>query len=248
MSTSIEIAPDDRVLVLTGAGASADSGIPTFRDADGLWESHAVEEVASPGGFVRDPQLVWRFYSQRRAGVLAAEPNAGHRALAALEAKLSERMLLVTQNVDGLHGRAGSERMLEIHGNLLRTRCATCDRAPFEDHDIYEDEVPFCAVCAGAGSQGLLRPHIVWFGESLDPAHLNEVERFVSAGGSRLVFVAIGTSGAVYPAAALVDAASRVGGRTYLVNYEPADNTTRFDMFIQGRSAELLPTLFDVRV
>jgi NAD-dependent deacetylase len=247
MSARIVIEPDDRLLVLTGAGASADSGIPTFRDAAGLWRSHRVEDVASPEGFAADPQLVWRFYSERRAGVMKAEPNAGHRALAALEAKLGERFLLVTQNVDGLHARAGSERVIEIHGNLRKTRCASCDRPPFDDDDLYEETVPFCGQCDARGETGLLRPHIVWFGERLDPAHLSAIERFIVSAGARLVLVAIGTSGVVYPAAGLVDAARKVGGRTWLVNAEPADNAARFEHFVQGRSAELLPTLFDVR-
>ncbi len=242
----IPIERDARVLVLTGAGASADSGIPTFRDAAGLWESHRVEEVASPEGFRRDPRLVWRFYSQRRAGVLGALPNAGHHALAKLEAALGDRFLLVTQNVDGLHRRAGSERLIEIHGNLLETKCWSCDRPPFEDHDLYEDTLPMCGECDGRGDSGLLRPNIVWFGETLDPAHLDAIERFMNGPGP-LVFVAIGTSGVVYPAAGLVDAARRAGGRTWLVNAEAADNASRFESFIAGRSADVLPTLFDLR-
>lgn len=245
MREHIEIGPDDRVLVLTGAGASADSGIPTFRDADGLWESHPVEDVASPEGFERDPRLVWRFYSERRAGVLRAEPNAGHHALAELERALGERFLLVTQNVDALHARAGSERVIELHGNLLKTRCTVCDRAPFEDTDGYEDP-PFCGQCDARGVVALLRPHIVWFGELLDPAHLDRIERFMIAAGPRLVFVAVGTSGLVHPAAALVDAAARLGGRTWLVNAEPAANASQFRHFVRGRSAELLPDLFRV--
>lgn len=238
----IVIEADTRLLVLTGAGASADSGIPTFRDADGLWEKHRIEEVASPDAFRRDPRLVWRFYSQRRAGVLGAQPNAGHRALAELEAALGDRLLLVTQNVDGLHRRAGSERIIEIHGNLLETKCWSCDRPPFEDHALYEEALPTCDECG----TGLLRPNIVWFGEMLDPAHLQAIEHYMSLPGP-LIFVAIGTSGAVYPAAGLVDVARRVGGRTWLVNAEPADNASQFEHFICGRSADVLPNLFELR-
>src|SRR5690606_22585226 len=157
-------------------------------------------------GFARDPQLVWRFYSQRRAGVMKAEPNAGHRAIAALEAKLGDRFLLVTQNVDALHLRAGSERVIEIHGNLLKTRCTTCARAPFDDTELYEDGLPFCGECEARGTASLLRPHIVWFGEMLDAGHLRSIERFIGSAGRRLIFVAIGTSGVVYPAAGLVHA------------------------------------------
>ncbi|HKC12716.1 MAG TPA: Sir2 family NAD-dependent protein deacetylase, partial [Vicinamibacteria bacterium] len=153
------------LLVLTGAGVSAESGIPTFRAAGGLWESHPVEQVASPEGFAADPALVWRFYSERRRKARACEPNPGHRALVAMEERLGNRFLLATQNVDGLHGRAGSRRMVELHGNLFLSRCAACDRAPFPDEGAH-DSLPRCEVCG----TGLLRPHIVWFGEWLDPA------------------------------------------------------------------------------
>lgn len=246
MTERIRIDPDARVLVLTGAGASADSGIPTFRDAAGLWESHRVEDVASPEGFARDPRLVWRFYSQRRAGVMKAEPNAGHRAIAQLERQLGDRFLLVTQNVDGLHLRAGSERIIELHGNLLRTRCTECSRAPFEDHELYEERLPYCDECDSRGETAMLRPHIVWFGEMLDPTHLYAIERFMGSARERLVFVAVGTSGVVYPAAGLVDAARRVGGATWLVNADPADNASSFERFVQGKSAAVLPDLFEV--
>ncbi len=244
--TRILIEPDSRVLLLTGAGASADSGIPTIRDAAGLWESHRVEDVASPEGFARDPQLVWRFYSQRRAGVLRAEPNAGHHAIASLEEKLGDRVLLVTQNVDALHLRAGSERVIEIHGNLMKTRCTECAREPFEDTELYEGTIPFCGECEARGVTAMLRPHIVWFGEMLDPEHLRRIERFAGSAGRRLVFVAIGTSGLVYPAAGLVDVAHRVGGSTWLVNADAAANASSFDHFVEGRSAAVLPGLFEV--
>lgn len=122
---------DTWMLVLTGAGVSAESGIPTFRDAGGLWEQHRVEDVASPDGFRKDPALVWRFYAQRRAQMASRQPNAGHRALAAVEARLGDRFLLATQNIDGLHAAAGSGRVAELHGNLFKTRCSVCDRPPF---------------------------------------------------------------------------------------------------------------------
>src|SRR6185436_2597921 len=164
----IELDGGSHVLVLTGAGISAESGVPTFRDAGGLWEGHAVEDVASPDGFRRDPLLVWKFYSQRRANMSGVEPNAGHRALVDVEKKLGDRFLLVTQNVDGLHAAAGSERMIEIHGNLMRSRCTVCDRPPFEDRSAYrEGFAPMCGPCQQAGRDALLRPDIVWFGESI---------------------------------------------------------------------------------
>jgi NAD-dependent deacetylase len=229
-----------RLLVLTGAGVSAESGIPTFRGIDGLWENHPVEEVASPGGFRRDPALVWRFYSQRRQAAHRVAPNPGHRALVEWERRLGDRFLLATQNVDGLHRLAGSERLVEMHGQLFSSRCSGCRRAPFEDRTAYPaGEVPRCEHCGEA-----LRPHIVWFGEGLDPEGLQRIEDFVERGpGSRLVFLAAGTSGAVYPAAGLVEVARAAGAECWLVNADPADNGHAFHHFVQGRSGEVLPRL-----
>jgi NAD-dependent deacetylase len=244
MADRIHIDDDTRLLVLTGAGVSAESGLPTFRDANGLWEGHRVEDVASPAGFRSDPALVWRFYSERRAAAMTCMPNAGHRALAEIERRLGERFLLVTQNVDGLHARAGSERVVELHGNLLTYRCSQCDRPPFPDERIYQDALPECDECRTAGRRALVRPHIVWFGESLFPAHLSRIGDFVvDAGAKRFVFLAVGTSGLVHPAAGLVNAAKACGAEAWLVNAEPADNAAAFDHFVQGRSAELLPAL-----
>jgi NAD-dependent deacetylase len=175
--------------------------------------------------------------------VLAAKPNAGHVALAEIEARLGDRFLLVTQNVDALHARAGSGRMIEIHGNLLYTRCSRCDREPFEDRELYDDTIPFCSQCSARGESSPLRPHIVWFGEMLDPSHLERIERFILDAGKRLLLLAVGTSGVVYPAAGLVDSARAAGGQTWLINAERADNADRFDRVLLGRSAELLPTL-----
>ncbi|MEZ4236106.1 MAG: NAD-dependent deacylase [Myxococcota bacterium] len=241
----IPIGPDTRILVVTGAGVSAESGIPTFRDANGLWENHPVEAVASPQGFAHDPVLVWRFYSERRAAAAACAPNAGHRALAELEARLGDRFLLVTQNVDDLHRRAGSERLVELHGNLFHTRCARCARPPFRDEALYLDgRVPGCAQCDEAGVHALLRPHIVWFGEVLDDGHLRRIEGFLrDARQHPLLFLAAGTSGVVYPAAALVDLARSHGAESWLVNADRAENAHRFDHFVQGRSGEVLPHL-----
>jgi NAD-dependent deacetylase len=237
----IRLDEDTYLLALTGAGVSAESGLPTFRDANGLWERHRVEDVASPEGFERDPQLVWRFYSERRAGAAGCEPNAGHHALVDVERRLGERFLLVTQNVDALHPRAGSRRLLEIHGNLFRTRCSSCNRLPFDDHRQYLAELPRCDVCKDA----LLRPDIVWFGEMLDPEHFRRIGDFLGgAEGGRLIFLAAGTSGAVYPAAGMVDLAARAGAETWLVNAEPADNAARFQHFVRGKSTEVLPSLF----
>jgi NAD-dependent deacetylase len=232
------------VLVLTGAGISAESGVPTFRDAGGLWEGHDVTKVASPEGFARDPLLVWKFYSMRRAAMTGIVPNAGHAALVALEQRLGDRFLLATQNVDGLHAAAGSTRLVEMHGNLMRSRCSVCDRPPFADATAYRDKVaPICGRCRERGADALLRPDIVWFGEVLPAGVLARIEAFVAEAGPRLVFVAIGTSGLVYPAAGLVEVARRVGGTSWLVNLEPPANATAFDHVAIGPAAKLLPEL-----
>ena len=234
------LGPDAALLVLTGAGVSAESGLPTYRGSGGLWRSHAFERLDSPEGFRADPSLVWRFYSERREAALAAQPNAGHRALAEVEQRMGERFLLVTQNVDGLHRRAGSERLIEIHGRLLGSRCSRCRRPETPDETSYpEGTVPRCDRC-----EGQLRPAVVWFGESLDPAHLEAVDHFLERwSGRRLVFLAAGTSGAVWPAAGFVDLARARGAETWLVNAERADNAGRFDHVREGPSGTLLPAL-----
>jgi NAD-dependent deacetylase len=230
------------LLVLTGAGVSAESGVPTFRGMDGLWENHPVEAVASPRGFARDPALVWRFYSQRRQGASSVHPNPGHDALVAWERHLGDRFLLATQNVDGLHRRAGSQRLVEMHGNLFKTRCAGCKRPVFDDTTVYPaGTVPACDQCGGK-----LRPHIVWFGEHLDPADMQRIEDFAlrgSVSGGRFVFLAAGTSGMVYPAAGIVDHVRAAGGETWLVNLDPAENSSRFEHIVTGKSGEVLPKL-----
>lgn len=230
------------LLVLTGAGVSAESGVPTFRGMDGLWENHPIEDVASPDGFVKDPTLVWRFYSQRRAGAAAVKPNPGHDALVAWERHLGDRFLLATQNVDGLHRRAGSERVVEMHGNLFKSRCSQCRRSPFDDTTVYpEGTVPACSECGGK-----LRPHIVWFGEYLDPADMKRLEGFAlrgSTSGGRFVFLAAGTSGLVFPAAGIVDRVREAGGETWLINLDPAQNASRFEHNVIGKSGEVLPLL-----
>ncbi len=241
----MRLGPEASLLVLTGAGVSAESGIPTFRDAGGLWESYPIEKVASPEGFAEDPDLVWRFYSERRLKARECRPNPGHRALAETEARLGERFLLVTQNVDGLHRRAGSRRLVEMHGNLFQSRCSSCSRSPFEDEEAYAaGALPYCEICRGAGRRSLLRPHIVWFGELLDPDHLARIEAFMhQAARGRFVYLAVGTSGLVYPAAGLVAAARAHGAETWLVNADPPDNVRAFGEFIQGPSGRVLPEL-----
>ena len=237
------------LFALTGAGVSAESGIPTFRGSDGLWENHPVERVASPGGFEADPALVWRFYSERRHAAKAVAPNPGHHAFVALEAAMGDRFLLGTQNVDGLHTRAGSKRVVEMHGSLWKTRCSRCDRPAFDDDDVYDaGRLPGCSACEKRGAFALLRPDIVWFGEMLAADNLARIDRFLSEGAKhRLVFLAAGTSGAVHPAAALVDLARARGAATWLVNLEPPANAGRFEHTRTGQSGEILPSLFDIR-
>ena len=242
----LRIDGDTRLLVLTGAGVSAESGVPTFRDARGLWENHPVEKVATPEGFEEDPRLVWRFYSERRRKAKTVRPNSGHAALAVAEARMSDRFLLVTQNVDGLHRRAGSIRLVEIHGNLFETRCSGCRREPFPDDREYLGDPPRCEECAAHGRRGLLRPAVVWFGEVLDPMHLHRISVFVEeARAGRLVFLAAGTSGLVYPAAGMVLQARAAGAEAWLVNSEAPDNVRAFHHFVQGPSGQVLPDLFE---
>src|SRR5262249_56142091 len=157
LSSELHIDDRTRLLVLTGAGISAESGVTSFRDANGLWEKHRVEDVASPIGFHRDPSLVWRFYSQRRVAAKTVSPNPGHLALAEIENRLGADFLLVTQNVDNLHPRAGSKRLIELHGNLFTTRCSGCDREPFADDRQYMDDLPQCALCNPTAARSLLR-------------------------------------------------------------------------------------------
>ena len=240
---SLDLHAPARLLVLTGAGVSAESGLRTFRDSDGLWESHRVEDVATPGAFARDPALVWSFYAARRSAAAAAEPNAAHRALAACEERLGDRFLLVTQNVDGLHARAGSRRVLEIHGSLWRTRCSGCGRPPFEDR-TEPTEPPRCDRCGG-----LLRPDIVWFGEQVDLQADHESKAFMKHAtwdGARLVFLAIGTSGAVWPASSMVRYASDQGADTWLANLAEADNAAWFHHQVLGPATATVPALLGV--
>jgi NAD-dependent deacetylase len=238
---ALPIGPQDRLFILTGAGISAESGVRTFRDAGGLWEEHRIEDVATPQGFARDPRLVWRFYSERRRQAAGVRPNPAHVALARLQEKLGERLFLCTQNVDPLHERAGSRDVLHMHGELLKTRCDGCDRAPFDDERGYDD-VPRCDRCSG-----LLRPHVVWFGEvpfGIDRIfeELNECD----------VFVTIGSSGAVYPAAGFVshlrhnpNSRGRFA-RCIYVGLERPENAHSFDECRLGKAGALLPGLFEV--
>lgn len=220
-----------RIVVLTGAGISAESGIPTFRDAGGLWEGHDVDDVATPEGFERDPVTVLRFYDARRRAAASALPNAAHRALARLEAALGDRVLLVTQNVDDLHERAGSRNVVHMHGELRRALCTACGARPDCDDDLQAR--PACPDCGDR----MLRPDVVWFGEL--PYELDRIENAVVACD---VFVSIGTSGAVYPAAGYVALAAAFGARTVELNLEPTDAAVPFDEARTGRATDIVPS------
>jgi NAD-dependent deacetylase len=231
------------VFIMTGSGVSAESGIDTFRDSGGLWEGHKVSEVATPEGFERDPFKVWNFYSDRRAGLVDKLPNAAHHALAALEERLGDRFLMATQNFDSLHTTAGNKRVLEMHGNLLRTRCTTCNRPAFSDTTVHRT-IPMCDHCQKSQRESMLRPDIVWFGEPMPPGCMETIAQFITTGGKNLIYVAIGTSGLVYPAAGLVDWCRRVGGKTWLVNLEAPINAAHFHNVVIGPATREVPALF----
>lgn len=232
----IRISPTDHVFVLTGAGISAESGLPTFRGMNGVWRQRRVEEVASPLAWARDPRLVWEFYSERRRKHCEVRPNPGHYALAELEKSLGERFFLCTQNVDRLHELAGSRRVLHMHGKIFQSRCENgCGRPPFEDDWTLEpgEDIPLCD-CGGK-----IRPHICWFGE-----RPFEMDRIFEQLDRATVFMAVGTSGVVYPAAAFAQAAKSRGARCYYIGPEEPANRGFFDEVFLEASGELLPRLF----
>nr|WP_241664544.1 Sir2 family NAD+-dependent deacetylase [Ningiella ruwaisensis] len=225
------------IVVLTGAGVSAESGISTFRDSNGLWENHRVEDVATPEGFARDPELVYRFYNQRRAQLLSdkIQPNAAHHALARLEQACSGNFTLVTQNVDDLHERAGSQNVLHMHGELLSAKCAQSEEA-IRMHTPF-DANSRCACCQ---PPNILRPDIVWFGEI--PYHMDKIEAALIHCD---LFISIGTSGKVYPAAGFVAFAKECGAKTVEINLEASERYSDFDLAIHGMASEKVPQYVD---
>ena len=234
----IEVGARDRVFVLTGAGISAESGLPTFRAEDGLWAGYRVEDVCTPDAWRRDPAGVWAFYSGRRASGWKAQPNPAHVALAQLESELGDRFFLCTQNVDDLHERAGSKRLLHMHGELAKSRCEReCGLPPIEDRAVYENlaEVGRCA-CGGR-----LRPHIVFFGEI--PLEMDRIEREIA---KATMMVVIGTSGSVYPAANFVHWARQSGARAVYIGPERPLNAEAFTNTVLGMAGQVLPGLFVV--
>lgn len=224
------------VAVLTGAGISAESGIPTFRGLGGLWNGRDPMSLATPQAFAANPALVWEFYNWRRELVARAEPNPGHQALAKLAGKLT-RFTLVTQNVDRLHQRAGSRDVLELHGNLFEVRCTGCSRTFNRDGEALPP-LPHCDACGQ-----LLRPGVVWFGETLPPAVWEAAE--VAVRQARLLLV-VGTSAVVYPAAGLVATAQNAGGAVIEINLEPTPISDEVDLVLQGKAAAILPLLTDL--
>lgn len=226
------------LVVLTGAGVSADSGVPTFRDAGGLWEGQRVEDVATPRAWARDPRSVWRFYQLRRAALGSVEPNAAHHALARLEREARERghaFTLISQNVDDLHQRAGSQ-VLAMHGSLSHLACEACGAVVHDREHIDPDVFVACATCGHAA----LRPDVVWFGEL--PRHLDEIDAALSTATD---FISIGTSGAVYPAAGLLSIARARGATTWVNSLDPPENLDPRDQFLPGRAVDVIPALVE---
>ena len=222
-----------KIVVLTGAGVSAESGLATFRGAGGLWEGHRVEEVATPEAYARNPELVHRFYNERRRQLLEVKPNDAHRALARLEAEFEGKVITVTQNVDDLHERGGSRTLMHMHGELLKARCESCDETTPCREDLGLD-----SRCAHCGARGKLRPHIVWFGEM--PFFMDAIEHHLRSAD---LFLAIGTSGRVYPAAGFGELARRFGARTIEVNLESTGAEGVFEECLRGPAGEVLPPL-----
>jgi NAD-dependent deacetylase len=221
------------VAVLTGAGISAESGVPTFRGAGGLWKEHKPEELATAEAFGRDPRLVWEWYNWRRELIAKAAPNPGHKALVQLEIR-KPRFTLITQNVDGLHDLAGNGKILKLHGDIWRMRCTSCG-ANFPNRRVPLPKIPPHCACGG-----LARPGVVWFGEPLPDGMMKEAEH---AAAAAQVFLVVGTSAVVYPAASLISYAKQAGAKIIEINIEPTAATKMVDCALQGPAGELLPKL-----
>ncbi|MCE5243794.1 MAG: NAD-dependent deacylase [Desulfobacteraceae bacterium] len=222
------------VVVLSGAGISAESGVPTFRGQGGLWRQYRATDLATPEAFARDPKLVWEFYNWRRELLEPLRPNAAHLSLAKLENRLSS-FVLITQNIDGLHQMAGSRNVLELHGNIWKVRCTACGRLT-EDRRVPLPLLPTCEDCGA-----LLRPHVVWFGETLDPGILDRAYEEVLRCEVMLV---IGTSGTVQPAASMGMLAGRNGALVVEINLEPTPYSDIYSVSIAGKAGEIVPQLF----
>ncbi|MFN3413888.1 MAG: SIR2 family NAD-dependent protein deacylase [Thermoanaerobaculum sp.] len=234
MSAALLLSRAKNVVVFTGAGVSAESGLATFRGAGGLWEGHRVEDVATPEAFARDPLLVWRFYAMRRESAKKAQPNPGHKAIAKLE-ELFPSLVVVTQNVDALHRRAGSRKVLELHGSLWRIRCDRCGREREDERVPLPELPPRCSLCGG-----MERPAVVWFGEALPEDVFAQAQRACLEADAMLV---VGTSGVVWPAAGLVALAAAAGAAIIEVNPEPSALAYLATVQIPMKAGEALPAL-----
>jgi NAD-dependent deacetylase len=235
MQSRFRLNQKTKLIVLTGAGISAESGIRTFRDSNGLWEDHSIDEVATPQALNRNPKLVWQFYKQRYENVCKVKPNDGHLALVKLEEYLQSNFVIITQNIDGLHQMAGNRNVIEMHGSINQCFCVDCRKRTKTDALDLSLDLPTCPHCGG-----LMRPDIVWFGEI--PYHLEEIDVLIQHVD---IFMVVGTSGVVYPAAQFVYVAKMRGADTISVNLEPPENVDLFDEFHQGRSGEVLPKLVE---
>ena len=223
-----------QIVVLTGAGISAESGIPTFRGEEGLWKQYRAEDLATPIAFIKDPKLVWEWYDWRRGIIASKKPNAGHKILGRWE-KIFPTFILITQNIDGLHQKAGSKNILELHGNIWKVRC-TEERTITENHDIPLEEIPpHCPDCGA-----LLRPHVVWFGESLSSSVLYKA--FQVSSSCEIIF-SIGTSAVVQPAASLPLAAAEANAKIVEINPDPTPLTSYADFSFRGKAGEILPLI-----
>ena len=225
---------DRPIVILTGAGISKESGLETFRDPDGIWARVSIEEVANPEAFIRDPERVHAFYNARRRGLLneAVAPNAAHLALARLERDWPGNVMLVTQNIDDLHERAGSRNLIHMHGEILKARCEACGAVT-----DWRNDLEVATRCPACGEAGALRVHVVWFGEM--PFEMERITQALAAAG---LFVSIGTSGSVYPAAGFVEEARMIGrARTVELNLEPSEGASLFHEARHGPASELVP-------
>ena len=224
-----------KIVILTGAGISAESGVATFRDPDGIWAKYDYCDVATPEGFQRDPEKVLAFYNTRRKLNGDVKPNAAHHALARLEAEYPGEVVIVTQNIDALHEAAGTKTLIHMHGEILKRLCSACDF-----RELWVDDLDINDVCPSCKTQGGLRPDVVWFGEM--PYHLEKIAEHLATAD---LFLSIGTSGHVYPAAGFVAEAARAGAHTVELNLEPSEGASLFDEAIHGKAGTIVPDYVD---